>query len=218
MVWGRSAPPQPPPQAPPQQQQQHVPPPKPKHRFELTSGSECLLKGAGPAKVADRFVKMLAAEADRALKRQQERLDATPPPAPGSPFPDPEDYRVHTEDLLPGLRMWELVFDDASEVIKTAVVPRDEVLELADADYAPTARALKRWNDEGIMVQLEELVMGAATNAREAGGGQAGGLPGTRVELNAKMDAAFEAYNNRDKGRRSTNMSALKPLGLDMRF
>ena len=222
MIWGKS-----PPRQQVQQQMPHsgsasgpqvaTPPPKPGHRFELTSGSECLMKGAGPTKVADRYVKMLAAEADRLLKWQQDRLDATPPPPPGAPFPDPEEYAVHAAALLPGLRVWELVFDDASEVVKTAVLPRDDVLELADADFAPTARALKRWNDDAIMEQLEGLVMGAAQRSREAGGAHAR-TPGNREDLNVQLDAAFETYNRKDRAKRSTNMSAFKPLDLGIRF
>ena len=186
-------------------------PPKPKYHFELTSGNQSLAKGP-PAQVADQAVHMLAAEARRELRVQQNRISQLPPPVPGRPFPTPEEYQVVTDDLLPGMRVWELVFGPNDEVIKTKVVEREEVIREADADYGPTERLLRQWNTDTVLEQLEGLVQKTAQRVARRGGFVASMQRSASGNLDdPQLDAVFSKQKG---GGRSSRNDRLRPLEL----
>lgn len=190
-------------------------PVKPKWTHELLLNSE-MLKGGGETDVCDRFVDLLAREAERQLDLMRAKVARLPPPAPGQPFPDPEKFRVHVRSITPTLRVFELLFDNKSPVVKTLLVDREEAIFLASrqgAAFDETREALKEWNKVELMEALEALVLGAAQNARK--GGRVN-LPETHEDLVSILDndKTLEVLNRKVPGTFTTRDDALRPIDL----
>ena len=190
-------------------------PVKPKWTHELLLDSEMLL-GSKETEVCDRFVALLAMEAKRQLELMRAKVARLPPPAPGAAFPDPEKFRVHVRTITPTLRVFQLLFDNKSPVVKTLMVDREQAISLAShqgAAFDDTRAQLKEWNTVELMEALEALVMNAAQSARK--GGRLN-LPDTHDDLVHMLDTdtMLDVLNRKDPGMRSTRSDALTPIDL----
>ena len=190
-------------------------PVKPKWTHELLLDSEMLL-GSKETEVCDRFVALLAMEAKRQLELMRAKVARLPPPAPGAAFPDPEKFRVHVRTITPTLRVFQLLFDNKSPVVKTLLVDREEAISLAShqgAAFDDTRAQLKEWNTVELMEALEALVMNAASTRRKGGRLD---LPGTHEELVSVLDGGtmLDELNRKDPGTRSTRSDGLRPIDL----
>ena len=187
---------------------------KPSWDHELLLGGAMLL-GGSETSVCDRLVDMLGVAADKAVADAKARFARLRPPAPGQPYPDPARFQVQVEALTPQLRVFRLLFDAKSPVVKTLHIDREDAIEAASRDFGPVRAALKEWNEEELMIALEAFVNNAAQKAAKSGNLQ---LPRTREELNDILDGGGDSWldmmNRKDDSVRNTRTDSLKPLEL----